>query len=200
MNKILTILFSLGFLVTSTKSYSQNNLSKKFDLKILQLKKQKIDTIITYQNYFNGNTNFIQSKKDTNSRATIIGIVFWVDKGKMFKQRFDNCRDYPVTKISPSPFISLVLDSISKIEIAQIQPVKFNSIDKDGKPIISISSVSHSERTRFTFLIKDKEFAKNIDHYDIETKTTEDGHPNINYDENQNTILIKLIDHVKSEQ
>lgn len=200
MNKILVLVFCLGLLVISIKTYSQGNFSQKYDKKILQLKKLKVDTIITYQNYFNGNTNFIQSKKDTNCRATNIGIVFWVDKGTMFKQRFDNCREYPVTKLSSSPFISLILDSIAKIDTSQMKPVKYHSFDKNDNPNFTICTVSHSERTRFTFLIKNKEFAKNIDHYDVETKTTEDGHPNINYDENQNSILIKLISLVKLEQ
>lgn len=194
-NITLIIILTLG----SQKIFCQKKFSDYADIKVSTLKKNNVDTIITYHNYFESNTNRIYKKGDTNYRTTDVLLVFWVKNGQFFKQRFDDCNDHQVQKLSQSPFIKLSCDSLNAIKINQVEPVTYNYKDENGNPVYTVMTVSHSELTRFTFFFNKTEFAKNIDHFNLETEKSEDGHINENYQQNQKSILKRLIDIVTKE-
>jgi hypothetical protein len=189
---IKKILFFI-LLILGNGIYSQTKSPDKFEQKISLLKKSNVDTIITYHDFFNGGRSYVLKRNDTSCRATDIKMIFWVKRGQFFKQRFDNCKDYPEQKLTQSLFIKFTCDSLEAIKNSEIKPVGYNYIEKDGKSSYRIETVSHSQITRFTFLLKTINFGKNVDHYNIDTKEVENGQFNINYSENQNSVLLRLI-------
>jgi hypothetical protein len=186
----LYLLITLTFV--SSIAFSQKQYPDPVELKLADLKKSNVDTIITYHNNLGSKTTSGHKKGDPNCVAYYIQLVFWVKNGQLFSQRFDYCKDYPVRKLSKSPFMKLALDSTKAIQQCEIKIVEAKIINENGDTLIRELHESHPASTSFKFIIGSTIFEKHINHTDLDTKKFDDGIPNANYKPNQNCILTRL--------
>lgn len=196
--RIILLCLCVGF-ISGTEA--QTNLStKKINHRLYLLKSQGVDTMICYSFY----CAYVAPKPLTPNDSCLSSethYVFWTLYGKAYKQRFDECRNYPVLSVEHSDFINRIRDSLNFIRKGAILPVGHTEPSKDGKTSqYTTMSVDHTCSTDFEFIIGGETFRKEFRDFDLNTRYMDDDKtPNDNYETNQKSILKRLKDLAEKE-
>jgi hypothetical protein len=160
---------------------------QKITAKIKELKTRKIDTILNYCVYCNGRPpRFVVND---SCYAYDIKYLFWIDHGKCFMQRFDECKNHQ-EKQTKTSLRNLIHNRYKGLFEAQIKKPKYIKLI-EGKKMSYTIVYDHSCYSIFQFIIGDNILKKEFDNFDLDSKY-DNKHLNLNYDYNQKSILNTL--------
>lgn len=181
-------------ILTSIYSFGQNSP----DNFLLELKKQKIDTICQFEDYSVGYYRVYTDDELKEYCKFEPTYIFWKDKGKTFLTKKDSCFEYSIVEIDADKIWKNYFDNRKSIKIEKIKNFQFVEV-KNGKKTILTTMIDHSHHQNFKFILKNEIVEKKFDDFDLE-KFDGDGkgkNYNINYEHNINLkskILIDKID------
>jgi hypothetical protein len=196
---IILTTFALFILITNIPLYSQ------IDVNIVEIRKQElksegIDTFIVYYKTY----CHVSIKEDDNQGClnnlhdNFPKTIYWVKNGVYFRQII-NCKKNTCIEYYNSKFLKTVLKNIDKIKNTEIKPVQYYNSDKN-KGFSMATRISETTITKFEFAFGNITFSKIINHFNLTTKSIEKKHRNVNYKDNQKSILNKIIRLVEKEE
>jgi hypothetical protein len=151
--------------------------------KIQELRNKKIDTIVCYYIDCIGALPRLEIPDSCTSSKT--KYLLWRSNSKSFIQKFDECNVYKAISIN-SAFFSLLKHNYKQFKYPEFYEIV------NGKKILSNIWQDHSCHTMFEIDIKGIILIKDIDAFALDTKYVDDKYLNINYMQNQQSLLKKL--------
>jgi len=127
-------------------------------------------------------------EKDTCFSYDIKYLV-WRTNGKLFMERFDECRVYPPTLIYQNPFYTPV-KYYQKLLHEKIR-VKAYYIYVNNKKNLVSQTTDHTCFSTFDFYIGNTFLHREVDLQDLE-RFLDGKHVNVNYVHNRNTIIVAV--------
>ncbi len=162
--------------------------NQKVNDKIRELKKDKIDTILCYYSHCDGRM-FRPMFKDS-CIAYDIKYLVWCNRGRIFMERFDECRSYQVQLFYQNPFYT-ALSRYNKLKTEKILPREFRALV--GNKMQSFVEVTdHTCSAMLDFYLGNIFLHKEIDLSDLDRLLDSDKHINKNYAHNRNTIVASV--------
>jgi hypothetical protein len=191
-------IFSIFFFLISISTFCQlsnnENLYKDY---LLELKKQKVDTICVFEDYSIGSNKTFDDTVtdfciyDSNYYPTYI---FWKQNDKTLFTIKDNCFEYSVIEIDAEKVWKKYFENKKLINAEQVKNFQFIEINKRKKRILN-TMIDHSHHQNFRIIINNQIVEKRFDDFDLQ-KSDDNEQININYKHNinlQSKILVDLI-------
>jgi len=195
------LFFILFFsIIIKSISYGQNihqrldSLTMNF-VKELQL--ENIDTICVYKDYCIGCGKFLKYQEDSITYYCFHDIsiyIFWVNQGKTFINKKDNCFDYSTVEIGSTSLWNIFFTYENQIKMEKVKPFEYLVCKNKKKKVYSIS-IDHSRHLNFKIIVDKDIVTMNFDEFDLEKE--DNGYLNINYSHNWNLKSKKIIDELK---
>jgi hypothetical protein len=182
--KLLVImLFCIrGFSQGQETSYQQlDSLVTKF---VEKLQYKNIDTICIYKNYCVGCYYVFENKDDECICSTtfIPTYILWLNRGKTFLSKKDNCFDYSTIEIDSTFAWDYFLKNKECIAKEHVKPFEY-VVSKDNREDTYLIIRDHSNRQDFKMIVNDDVISLHFDEFDLEKEC--DNSININYEYNQ---------------
>lgn len=196
---IIVISFALFILKTNNPLLSQTD-ANIVEIRKQELKSEGIDTIIVYYKTY----CHVSTKEDKNQGClnnlhdNSPKTIYWVKNGVYFRQII-NCKKNNCIEKYNSKFLKTVLKNIDIIKNTEIKPVQYHNSDKN-KGFSMTARISETTITKFEFEFGNITFSKIINHFNLTTKRLDKKHRNVNYKNNQKSILNKIITLVEKEE
>lgn len=188
-------LFSFFILLTSfVNGQTTNEVDSLANEFILTLKAKNVDTVFVYQSYCIGCIyNFKEEDKcDFKGWLFLPTYILWLDNGKTFMTKKDNCFDYSIIEIPKGDFWEFYFRNEDTIKKEKIKEPQFKVIE-NGKEKIYSSIIDHSRHQGVKVIISGSTIIdKDLDEYYFEKEVGIAKNKNINYDYNINSSLNKL--------
>lgn len=195
--------FSIFFFLISISIFCQMSNNEKFykDF-LLELKKQKVDTICVFEDYSVGS---YKTFDDTVTDYCIYDsdyfptYIFWKQNGKTFFTVKDKCFEYSVIEIDAEKVWKKYFENQKLINVEKVKNFQCIEIDNGKKRILDIM-IDHSHHQNFTIIINNKIVEKRFDDFDSQ-ENDDSERININYEHNKNLkskILVGLISDLTS--
>lgn len=187
--------FSLIFLfpILSKAQLTQPQLDSLISSFTTNLKKKKIDTILTYKQFCIG--CLFQPVKDGNlcleNFASLPTYVFWKEKGKTFATRKDICFDYSVQEIAHDSIWTYYLANQPKIRKEELKEPQYEET-VNGKKVIRTVNIEHSIFFHLTIGMAGNNLFKEINSFYFTPFLGPDETVNLNYQYNISTALSNL--------
>ena len=192
----MKLLYSTTFFFLLFLNLKAQITTQKVDEKTNELKSKGVDSVLCYYVNCIGNT-IRESDTPTKCYTDTIKYLFWIYKNQSFAQKFDNCNIHQEVSINLSIF-NLICHNLAKIKSAKIKYPEYDEIIKGKKVTLNVFR-NHSCHSIFEINIKKELIQKDVDDFALLTKYVDGKHMNKNYSYNQNSILRKLNDLIKSE-
>jgi hypothetical protein len=167
--------------------YSQGFIPE-YNLKRDSLISNKVNLLVEYE-FIEHGIKYIPENDDCFNYQTLY--LFWIADGIYYKQKFTECKTYPVMELRNYDFLNMVSENFDEIKNTKLLPARSNKI-------VEIVT-SHDNEWVFKFQTIDENFEKVISDFKLNTSMIEENEPNINFETNQNSILKQLIDLVAKE-
>ena len=161
---------------------------------VLKLKGANIDTVCIYQNYCIGCIYRFNEEDKYNFQGWLFlpTYIFWLDNGKTYMTKKDNCFDYSTISIPNNGFWKFYFKNEDTIKKEQIKAPQFKVIENGEEKIYS-STIDHSHHQNIRIIIsQDTTIDKDIDEYYFEKEIGIAKNKNINYDYNVKSALNKF--------
>jgi hypothetical protein len=199
MNLKIKLILILFFSLSSSFSYGQIIPNKNLDslltdfVKDLQLK--GIDTICIYSDYLVGGVYVPEDMNDTcdYSPFYLPVYIFWIERGKTFLSKKDNCFDYSVVNLDSASFWQYFVKNKNFIKKEKVKPFEYVFYENNNKEILSILK-EHSHHQYFKIIINGNKTGLDLDEFALEEES--DGEKNINFLHNQKLKSKQLIDKI----
>jgi hypothetical protein len=198
MRKILLRIIALSFFCPI--SYGQGNSPEHLDTLVTnyvkELQSQNIDTICIYKDYCVGCVYPLKDEVD-RCACSIIYIptyIFWINQGKTFLSKKDNCFDYSIIEIDSTSLWKVFFKNKNYIKKEKVKPFEYIVYKNNKKKVYGIS-IDHSIHRDFEIMINEDSFSMKFDEFDLQKKSDED--VNINYEHNKNLKGKMLVDELK---
>ena len=191
--KLLSFFILLTNFVSGQKTHEVNLLANKF---IITLKAKNIDTVCIYQSYCIGCIYNFKDKDRCNFKGLVYlpTYILWLDNGKTFMTKKDNCFDYSTIEIQKDGFWNFYFINQETIKKETIKEPQFKVIE-NGQEKIHSSFIDHSHHQNIKIIIQQNiTIDKDLDEYFFEKEIGIEKNENINYDYNVNSNLNKLAD------
>ena len=162
------------------------------------LQSKNIDTVCVYKDYCIGCGKFIKYQEDSITYFCFHDIstyIFWLDQGKTFASKKDNCFDYSTIEIDSTSLWKIFFTYENQIKEEKVKPFEY-LVWKNKKKEIQGISINHSRHLHFEISVnKDIIATMNFDEFDLEKE--HNGSVNINYSHNWNLKGKKIIDELE---
>jgi hypothetical protein len=195
--KLLIILFVL----IAKVSYSQDTSYQYLDILVSdfieELQANHIDTVCIYKDYCVGCVHVFDTENDRCDYSSIYipTYILWLNQGKFFLTKKDNCFDYSIIEINFSYYVwKLFFKNKKRIRKEKVKPFEYTVID-DKKKEKHLIMMDHSKHRDFKMIVNGNITALNFDEFDLEKEY--DGSTNINYLHNQNLKGKEIIDELR---
>ena len=179
--------------ILSNAQLTQPQLDSLISSFTTNLKKKKIDTILTYKQFCIG--CLFQPVKDGNlcleNFASLPTYVFWKEKGKTFATRKDICFDYSVQEISHDSIWTYYLANQGKLKKEELKEPQYTET-VNGKKLTRTVTVDHSIYFHLTISMAGSSLFKEINSFYFTPYLGPDETVNINYNYNSATALNNL--------
>lgn len=173
-----------------------DSLTNKF---LLTLKAKNIDTVCIYKSYCIGYTFKMKNEDECDYKDLLFPPIYilWLDNGKTFMTKIDNCFDYSIIELPKNNFWKFYCRNEDTIKKENIKAPEFKVI-VNGKETIRSSLVNHSCHEKIKIIINQSTtIDKDLDEYFFEKKVGINNEKNINYEYNVNSFLNKLTDLIR---
>jgi len=185
-------IFLSGF-VYGQATNEVDSLANRF---VLDLKTKNIDTVCIYQSYCVGCIYNFKSEDKCNFEGGLFlpTYIIWLDKGRTYLTRKDNCFDYSTIQLNNDNFWRFYFNNEDTIKKETIKEPQYK-VTENGKEKIYSSTVDHSRHQSIRMIIRqDTRIDKDLDEYYFEKEIGFGKGKNINYEYNINSALNKLAD------
>lgn len=198
MRIFLLILFTISFIPFRT-IYGQGvsgDINTGIEIYVNELKNKNIDTVCIYSDYCAG---CIDTSKKEDRACEFEGLfvstyIFWLDKGKTFMAKKDNCFNYSAIEIPTDSIWTFCFENQDSINQEKLKPVQ-NIELKNGEPVMAFSSIDHSRHEIINIIIgNDTVINKDLNDYNFAEYTgfIQQKDRNINYNYNINSRIKEL--------
>lgn len=175
---------------------AQSHVDEQISQKINELKKDGVDTIVSYHRYCVGYQRLI-SASDTSCRGFDVHYLLWTKSNLHYLKKFDECRQYSTEEIAKD-FLITFSSNFKIIGQEYVKPPTFDKIIK-GKKQELVTYIDHSCHSAFKFFMLNTSFEKTIDDFDLETQYVDGKYLNKYYKHNHQTKLYKLKTLIEAE-
>ena len=192
----LLLFYSFILLTSFANGQTTNEVDSLVNKFVLTLKAKNIDTVCIYQSYCIGCIYNIkdEDKCDFKGWLFLPTYILWLDNGKTFMTKKDNCFDYSTIEIQKDNFWKFYFRNEDTIKKEKIKEPQFKVIEK-GKEKIYSSIIDHSRHQNIKIIIQQNtKIDKDLDEYFFEKEIGINKDKNINYEYNVNSALNKLAD------
>jgi hypothetical protein len=152
---------------------------------------KKIDTFCIYQSYCVGCNYKWGNKED---RCDFEGLyiptyIFWLEKGKTFVVKKDNCFDYAQIRIDNDSLWQFFFPNRDAMEREEIKEPQYVEV-KNGREQIYSSRIDHSWHQGIQVIVRqDTIINQEVDEYFFSKEIGFGRHKNINYEYNVNSYI-----------
>ena len=187
----LTIFLLFAF---SFNSAEAQNTSERLDTLVQefvhQLIDKKIDTICVYQKYCVGYDMTWNNEKDRCNYGSLFvsTYIIWLDNGKTFMTKKDNCFDYSTIEFRNKTFWDFYFSNKDTLAKEILKMPQFIEV-VEGKKQIYSPRIEHSCYKEIKVFLKELQIDKEIDEYYFEKEIGLAKSKNINYEYNTNSYL-----------
>ena len=191
------ILFSIFIIGTSKGQIHHSSIDSSTMNFVKELQFKNIDTICIYRDYCEGCGKFITYQEDSVTYFCFHDIstyIFWLDQGKTFISKKDNCFDYSTIEIDSTSLWKIFFTYDNQIRKEKVKPFEF-TVYKNRKKEVSGISVSSSRLLSFEIVVNTNITSMHFDEFDLEKEHR--NNLNINYSHNWNLKGKKIIDELK---
>ena len=196
--KIKLFIILLAFITKI--SYAQNTSYQHLDTLVTNFVKElqvnHIDTICIYKNYCVGCIHIFDNETDKCNYSSIFipTYILWLNQGKIFLSKKDNCFDYSTIEIDSTSLWKIFFAYKNQIKKEKVKPFEY-VICENHKKNVYFMSVDHSNHQDFKMIINNNIIGMNFDEFNL--KKEHDGNLNINYLHNLNLKGRKVIDELR---
>ena len=150
--KLLSFFILLTNFVSGQKTHEVDLLANKF---IITLKAKNIDTVCIYQSYCIGCVYNFKDKDRCNFKGLVYlpTYILWLDNGKTFMTKKDNCFDYSTIEIQKDGFWNFYFRNQDTIKKETIKEPQFKVIE-NGQEKIHSSFIDHSHHQNIKIIIQ----------------------------------------------
>jgi hypothetical protein len=194
--KLLVILL----LFISKVSYSQDTSYQYLDILVSDLVKElqlnNTDTICIYKNYCVGCVHIVENENDRCGYSSIYmpTYILWLDQGKTFLTKKDNCFDYSIIEIDSISLWKTFFTYKNQIKKEKVKLFEYIVYENKRKKTYFIMR-DHSDHQDFKMIVNGDTTALNFDEFDLEKEC--DGCININFLHNHQLKGKKIIDELE---
>ena len=156
-----------------------------------ELRAKNIDTICIYQDYCVGCIyNWKKREDECDFQGLFVSTyILWLDKGKTFMTKKDNCFDYSAIEIPTDSIWSFYLNNQDTIKLEELKIPQYFEL-KNGKQELFCSTVDHSYHQAIKIIVGQNTIIdKDLDDYYLSKDVGFSGRKNINYEYNINSRL-----------
>jgi hypothetical protein len=183
---LLTLILIICFFYTSAQSADA-----VIQKAVKNLQVRGIDTIVRHYTYYGGGIMLPLTKGDTTCQTPFKDYLIWLQQGKAYIQRFDNCRNYKPIRINPY-FIKVFADYAKTIKAEKILGLQYDSPWLCFFKQTTTIAMAHCGYVTFISYIPGNAFNNTFMDYGLEDKLVEGKYVNKNYRHNHNTVIYKL--------
>ncbi|MDR0798996.1 MAG: hypothetical protein LBN18_04460 [Dysgonamonadaceae bacterium] len=193
----LTILALLFFVPIS---YGQNTSYQYLDTLVTdyvkKLQSQNIDTICVYKDYCVGCVYSIKDEADRCAYSSIFipTYILWINQGKTFLSKKDNCFDYSTIEIDSTALWKIFFKNQKRIKKEKVKFFEYIVYENKKKEVYSIMA-DHSQHHDFEMIIKGESIVMKFDEFNLQKQS--DAEYNINYEHNKNLKGKMIVDELE---
>ncbi|WP_143065124.1 hypothetical protein [Mucilaginibacter gossypiicola] len=133
-----------------------------------------------------------------DGRCTVYDIkyVAWLEKGKSYQQRFDECNEHRA-KLIDREFFNTISEGMAEIRTARILTPRIKVMN-NGKLVLMDVIRDHTCISIFKIYWGGEFIEKQVDQFDLSFKYSDEKQLNMHYQQNQRSILNKLYKQIRS--
>ncbi|WP_121808534.1 hypothetical protein [Mucilaginibacter kameinonensis] len=194
MRYLLLIIFAI---CTKTSACAQSyalTTDDKVKAKLDTFKNENVSRYIVY----NVSCSGVHPRLVVDGQCTVYDIkyVVWLENGKSYLQRFDECNEYKA-KLIDQEFFNTVSKGIAEIKIARILSPQIKVMN-NGKLVLMNVIRDHTCVSIFKIYWGSEFIEKHVDQFNLSFKYSDEKQLNMHYRHNQNSILNKLYKQIHS--
>ena len=175
---------------------SSEHLDSLVDDFVTELQVKNIDTICIFRDYCVGYYYSYNNEEDLcNDKDIVQTYILWLEQGKTFLTKKDNCFDYSTIEIDSVSLWNYFLKNQQYIEKEEVKRFNEHIVYENHKKVIVFDMIDHSCRQDFKMIINKRIIRKHFNESDLQEK--QGNNINMNYSYNQNLKSKKMIDELK---